>query len=40
MLKEMLKNFKNKKNSRNNLENAIDNLVLILKIKKSLKKKK
>lgn len=40
MLKKLLKNFKNKKDSRNTLASAISNLVLILKIKKSLKKKK
>ena len=40
MLNEVLLNFRKKKNSKNTLENGLNNLSIILKIKESLKKKK
>ncbi len=40
MLSEVLLNFRKKKNSKNTLENGLNNLSIILKIKESLKRKK
>lgn len=40
MLSKVLHNFQKQKNSKNTFENAMKNLILILKIKESLKKKK